>query len=106
MNRLEKDFDKSFVAMTDRGMRRYYPLSYKRKSGKWLHEVFEIIYGRLPVDNFEMSCSLLFKGIDRYVERIDGRLWVRTTYMDSGRIVCTNSLQHALGKDDTPQDSN
>lgn len=69
----------SVVKMHSRGMRRYFPLSAKTRRGwKYLHQAFYVIYGRQPVDNAEVGFAILFQSLDKYVERFDGKLWVRT----------------------------
>lgn len=76
---LQKLLPQSIVKQHERGTRRYFPLTAKRKSGwKWIYETFYILYGRLPKDKAEAGFAILSQSIDYYVERFDGKLWVRT----------------------------
>ena len=68
----------SIVKNFERGQRRYFPLKAKRMSQKALNEAFFIIYGRKPEDKGEIGYALLFQSLDKYVEKFDGKLWVRT----------------------------
>jgi hypothetical protein len=69
----------SVVKQHSRGLRRYFPIQSKRKRGwKYLYETFYIIFGRQPIDNSEVGFAILSQGLDTYVERFDGKLWVRT----------------------------
>lgn len=69
----------SVVKQHSRGMRRYFPIQAKTRRGwKYLYEAFYIIYGRQAKDNGEVGYAILSQSLDRYVERFDGRLWVRT----------------------------
>jgi len=71
--------DSSVIKMHSRGMRRYFPIPAKRRRGwNYLNQAFFIIYGRQPKDNFEVGCAILSQSLDKYVERFDGKLWVRT----------------------------
>ncbi len=76
---LQKMLPQSVVKQHSRGLRRYFPITAKRKKGwNYLNETFFIIYGRQPKDNFEVGCAILYQSLDKYVERFDGKLWVRT----------------------------
>jgi hypothetical protein len=76
---LQELLPQSIVKEHKRGMRRYFPIQSKRKRGwKYLHETFYIIYGRQPIDNSEVGFAILHQSLDNYVERFDGKLWVRT----------------------------
>jgi hypothetical protein len=69
----------SVVRQHARGPRRYFPIKSKRRHGwKYLNEAFYIIYGRKPSDNSEVGFAILTQSLDKYVERFDGKLWVRT----------------------------
>ena len=69
----------SVVKDFKRGQRRYFPINAKRMSGwKYLAEAFYIIYGRQPIDRAEIGFAILSQSLDKYVERFDGKLWVRT----------------------------
>ena len=69
----------SVVKDTPRGTRRYFPISAKRKYGwRWLNQAFFIIYGREPKERAEVGYVILTQSLDKYVERFDGKLWVRT----------------------------
>jgi hypothetical protein len=69
----------SVVKQTVRGTRRYFPITAKRKRGwKWLYQTFFIIYGREPKERAEVGFAILSQSLDKYVERFDGKLWVRT----------------------------
>lgn len=69
----------SVVKDTERGRRRYFPIQAKRKRGwKWLYQAFYIIYGREPKEQAEVGYAILSQSLDKYVERFDGKLWVRT----------------------------
>lgn len=69
----------SVVKETPRGTRRYFPIQAKQKRGwKWLYQAFFIIYGREPKERAEIGYAILFQSLDKYVERFDGKLWVRT----------------------------
>ena len=69
----------SVVKETPRGTRRYFPIQAKRKRGwKWLYQAFYIIYGREAKENAEVGYAILTQSLDKYVERFDGKLWVRT----------------------------
>ena len=64
----------------ERGIRRYFPIESKRRRGwKYLYEAYYIIYGKHPKDDFAVGCAILHGSLDKYVERFDGKLWVRTT---------------------------
>ena len=70
----------SIIKEHSRGTRRYFPLEAKTRNGwKWLFEAFTIIYGRNPKDRGEIGMAIL-NGLDLYVERFSGKLWVRTIY--------------------------
>jgi len=76
---LIESFPQSVLREHERGMRRYFPISSKSRRGwKWLKETFYIIYGRNPIDNTEVGFAVLSQSLDKYVERFDGKLWVRT----------------------------
>jgi hypothetical protein len=69
----------SVVKDSPRGTRRYFPIQAKQKRGwKWLYEAFYIIYGKQAKDNFEVGCAILTQSLDKYVEKFDDKLWVRT----------------------------
>lgn len=69
----------SIVKQHSRGLRRYFPINAKHRKGwNYLNQAFYIIYGRLPQDNSEVGFAILSQGLDTYVERFDGKLWVRT----------------------------
>jgi hypothetical protein len=69
----------SVVKDSPRGTRRYFPIQAKQKRGwKWLYEAFYIIYGRQAKDNAEVGYAIMSQSLDKYVERFDGKLWVRT----------------------------
>ena len=69
----------SVVKQHSRGERRYFPITAKRRKGwKYLYETFYIIYGRQAKDNSEVGFAILSQSLDKYVERFDGKLWVRT----------------------------
>lgn len=69
----------SVVKDTERGQRRYFPIQAKRKRGwKWLYQAFYIIYGKEAKDNSQVGYAILSQSLDKYVERFDGQLWVRT----------------------------
>ncbi len=75
----------SIVKDFSRGKRRYFPITAKRKSGwKYLREAFYIIYGRYAIDNAEIGFAILSQSLDKYVERFDGKLWVRTICIELG----------------------
>jgi len=76
---LQELVPQSVVKQHKRGLRRYFPIQSKTRRGwKYLHEAFYIIYGKQPKDNAEVGGAILFAGLDTYVERFDGKLWVRT----------------------------
>jgi hypothetical protein len=80
---LQEMLPESVVKQHSRGIRRYFPIQSKTKRGwKYLHETFYIIYGRQPLDNSEVGFAILSQGLDTYVERFDGKLWVRTICVD------------------------
>jgi hypothetical protein len=69
----------SIVKKHKRGTRRYFPLKAKTKRGwKYLYEAFYIIYGREAKEKTEIGMAILSNGLETYVERFDGKLWVRT----------------------------
>jgi len=69
----------SIVKEHNRGTRRYFPISAKRRKGwNYLYQAFFIIYGRQPKNKFEVGCAILSQSLDKYVERFDNKLWVRT----------------------------
>ena len=68
--------ESSIVKETPRGTRRFFPIGKIRK-GKWLHKAYHIIYGKYPSD-WEVMMAVLHQSLDKYVERFDGKLWVRT----------------------------
>jgi hypothetical protein len=73
----------SVVKQHSRGLRRYFPITAKsRKGWKYLYEAFYIIYGRQAKDNGEVGWAILSQSLDKYVERFDGKLWVRTICVD------------------------
>jgi|LakMenE18May11ns_1017448.scaffolds.fasta_scaffold7824902_1 hypothetical protein len=73
----------SIVKEHSRGTRRYFPILAKRRKGwNYIYQTFYIIYGRMPKDNFEAGCAILTQSIDKYVERFDNKLWVRTIAVD------------------------
>lgn len=73
-------FPQSVLREHERGMRRYFPITAKRRTGwKYLYEAFYIIYGRNPKDNGEVGVAIIFQSLDKYVEEFNGKLWVRTT---------------------------
>lgn len=78
---LESRLSSSVVKQHERGMRRYFPITAKSKRGwKWIYEAYKIIYGVEARDNFEVGNAMLQHSLDKYVERFDGKLWVRTIY--------------------------
>ncbi len=78
---LEAKLSESVVRHHKRGTRRYFPIkSVYPKSWPALYQAFEIIYGRKPENRGEVGTAILFHGLDSYIERIDGKLWVRTIY--------------------------
>ena len=69
----------SMLLENERGLRRYFPLTSKTKRGwKWLYQTFYIIYGRDAKDKAEVVFAIINLSIDKYVERINNKLWVRT----------------------------
>ena len=69
----------SVVKQHNRGLRRYFPITAKRRTGwNYLYQTFYIIYGRQPKDRAELGFAILSQSLDKYVERFDGKLWVRT----------------------------
>ena len=69
----------SVIKDFSRGQRRYFPIQSKRRNGwKYLREAFYIIYGRQPKDNAEIGFAILSQSLDKYVDRFDSKLWVRT----------------------------
>lgn len=69
----------SVVKQHSRGLRRYFPINAKRRTGwNYLYQAFYIIYGRQPKDRAELGFAILSQSLDKYVERFDGKLWVRT----------------------------
>jgi hypothetical protein len=75
--------DQSILKESKRGLRRYFPINAKRRRGwGYLYEAFYIIYGRQPIDNAEVGFAILSQSLDKYVERFDGKLWVRTICVD------------------------
>ena len=82
-NYLRPMLSQSVVKEHKRGTRRYFPINSKiRRGWKYLYETFYIIYGRQPKDNAEVGFAILSQGLDTYVERFDGKLWVRTICVD------------------------
>jgi len=76
---LQSSISESVVKQHSRGMRRYFPIKSKSRRGwKYLYEAFYIIYGRQPKENAEIGFAILSQSLDKYVERFDGKLWVRT----------------------------
>ena len=76
---LQEFVPQSVVRQHSRGLRRYFPIPAKRKRGwNYLNQAFYIIYGRQPKDNAEVGFAILSQSLDKYVERFDGKLWVRT----------------------------
>jgi hypothetical protein len=76
---LQSLLPQSIIKQHSRGTRRYFPIQSKtRKGWKYLYETFYIIYGRQPLDNSEVGFAILHQSLDKYVERFDGKLWVRT----------------------------
>ena len=76
---LQSRISSSVVRQHKRGTRRYFPIDAKiRRGWKYLYEAFYIIYGRQPVDRSEVGFAILSQSLDKYVERFDGKLWVRT----------------------------
>jgi hypothetical protein len=56
------------------------PLKAKSRKGlKYLREAFFIVYGREPKNNEEIFQAMFYHSFDKYVERFDGKLWVRTS---------------------------
>lgn len=69
----------SVVKQHERGLRRYFPIKSTEIEGwEYLKEAFFIIYGRNAIDNSEIGFAILNHSLDRYVEKFDGKLWVRT----------------------------
>ena len=78
--KLEQLKSTSVIRDYKRGARRYYPLSAKiRRGDKWLAEAFEIIWDKTPT-KVDLGLAVLKYSLDLYVERFEGRLWVRTKY--------------------------
>lgn len=78
-NYLKPLVPQSIVKEHKRGTRRYFPITAKyRKGWKYLYEAFYIIYGKQPKDRAEVGYAILSQSLDKYVERFDGKLWVRT----------------------------
>ena len=78
-NYLQELVPQSVVKQHSRGLRRYFPITAKRRRGwKYIYQTFYILYGRMPKDNFEAGCAILTQSIDKYVEKFDDKLWVRT----------------------------
>lgn len=76
---LQPMISQSVVKQHTRGMRRYFPITAKRRNGwNYLYQAFYIIYGRMPKDRAELGFAILSQSLDKYVERFDGKLWVRT----------------------------
>jgi hypothetical protein len=69
----------SILRQHERGLRRYFPLKAKSRKGlKYLREAFFIVYGREPKSNEDIFQAMFYHSFDKYVERFDGKLWVRT----------------------------
>lgn len=78
---LDRIMSTSVVRQHSRGQRRYFPITAKRRRGwNYLYQAFQIIYCRQPVDRAEIGFAILFQSLDKYVERFDDKLWVRTIY--------------------------
>lgn len=78
---LDDKLAESVVRQHERGLRRYFPITAKSRRGwKWLYEAYHIIYGVKPKDNGQVGYAILHQALDKYVERFDGKLWVRTIY--------------------------
>jgi hypothetical protein len=78
--KLEQLKSTSVIRDYKRGARRYYPLSAKiRRGDKWLAEAFEILCNKTP-NKIELGVAILQYSLDLYVERFEGRLWLRTKY--------------------------
>jgi hypothetical protein len=76
---LQEMIPQSVVKQHSRGLRRYFPILAKNRRGwNYLYQAFYIIYGREPKDRTEIGFAILSQSLDKYVERFDGKLWVRT----------------------------
>ena len=69
--------EESIVRDFERGQRRYFPLKRKKMCKGALANAFFILYGRNP-EKGEVGMAILFYSIDRYIEKFDDQLWVRT----------------------------
>jgi len=77
---LKNRLPQSLLKEHERGIRRYFPIEAKNRRGwKWINQAFFIIYGRQPEGNSEAGFAILSQSLDKYVEKFDGKLWVRTT---------------------------
>ena len=61
--------------------RRYYPLkALDPKSQECFNELFMLFFGYYSKDKAKVNPSIIFNGIDTYVEIFEDGLWVRTIY--------------------------
>ena len=88
MNKLDEDFNKSVLRRCKQGVFRYYPTSYKIKKGNWIEYVLKFIFFDRVPSSYELMSFLLMEDIHSFVERFDGKLWVRSDY---------KSCQHFFG---------
>jgi hypothetical protein len=78
---LESRMDQSLVKYHKRGYRRYFPIIAKDlHSWAPYFEAYEIIFGKKATDKAVVGNAILFHGLDSYIEKFEGRLWVRTIY--------------------------
>lgn len=81
MKHLDNIMNTSILKQSERGVRRYFPIEGKHRKGwKYLSQAFFIIFGHYPKDKGEIGKAIMFSSLDKYVERFDGKLWVRTVY--------------------------
>lgn len=83
---LDKILDTSIVRDFTRGKRRYFPLvnsegiQYTEQIGDWLKDTFKIIFPNSKPEEGSLAYAFIFYHFDKYVEEIEGKLWVRTIY--------------------------
>lgn len=77
---LEDRIEKSIVLKYRDGYRRYFPLKAKKKKNSLLalREAYFIINGIHPLDKNQIKWSLFYQQLDHYIEKVEGKLMVRT----------------------------
>ena len=78
---LEKIIGSSIIKEHERGMRRYFPLkSTELHSDEMAAEVVSYLTGKEVTNIWSIRASYSIGCFDKYVEKFDGKFWVRTIY--------------------------